>query len=73
MTPLFTQTQEFITFTNHWTACAYCHPRNERYCDEGKRLHALSQSGMTLVKSASVETNNGFIPATKTQKGKAKK
>lgn len=73
MTPLFTNTQEFIDFTNHWTACDYCHPRNERYCPEGKRLHALNQSGMTLVKKESVETNNGFTNVIQMPKRKANK
>lgn len=32
-------TPEFEQFTNHWAACPNCHPRHDRYCAEGKRLH----------------------------------
>ena len=29
---------EFDSFTNHWTACPDCKPRNDVYCNAGRNL-----------------------------------
>jgi hypothetical protein len=43
----YTNPPEFHDFTNHWTACANCHPRHDRYCAVGKRLHDLYHAAST--------------------------
>ena len=30
--------QEFNNFTNHWSACPDCRPRNGHYCKTGREL-----------------------------------
>lgn len=29
---------EFESFVNHYAACAHCKPRNDVYCDAGRKL-----------------------------------
>lgn len=35
---------EFEAFTNHWTACNECRPRNYIYCETGRELWINEQS-----------------------------
>ena len=32
-----------LAFVNHFTACAFCFPRSEKYCGEGRALHELAR------------------------------
>lgn len=33
-----TNSTEFESFVNHYTACTHCKPRNDIYCDAGRKL-----------------------------------
>lgn len=28
-----------LAYLNHLMRCAYCYPKNHKYCDDGKRLY----------------------------------
>jgi hypothetical protein len=45
-----------MALLNHVTACAYCYPQSDKYCEAGKALHAASKPslGVNSVRSKPV-------------------
>ena len=41
---LVINTAEFESFVNHYTACTHCKPRNDVYCETGRKLWIDEQS-----------------------------